>query len=69
MVDQGGNAQQAGLKLGDWIVELDDQLLTRWPHDYVMQLFSKVGGNALRAVVCPPNEAIRAALNLSNVSK
>lgn len=30
MVDQGGKAQQAGLKLGDWIVELDDQLLTRW---------------------------------------
>lgn len=43
-------------------------LLTSRPHEYVMQLFSKAGNQSLRAVVCPPNDAIRAALNLSNVS-
>ena len=31
-VDDGGQAQLAGLRLGDRIIEIDGQLVTHWPH-------------------------------------
>jgi hypothetical protein len=30
LVDEGGEAEEAGLYLGDWVVELDGNLVTRW---------------------------------------
>lgn len=68
MLDNGGQAQRSGLKLGNRIVEVDGQLVTHWPHEYVMQLFlsAEVGKRPLGCIVAPPNALILASIRAGN---
>lgn len=37
-VEEGGSAQQAGLQLGDFIVELDEEPVERWSKEEVCNM-------------------------------